>query len=384
MNGIIWINLVWTVALIFLLKKDLKPFLTLRNALLMVLVGILTIVFWASDLQVEFYKALLSLLLKPIDSYESFPFLNAILTVGVVVIREELSKGVVVLVFLVLLKLLNPKYSLRWPSIVVVLFVANLFSSWECSAYKESYSFIWRILMPLHFVFEMPMVYLLDKHFRKKNSISLFVFLKGLLAAMGVHYIWNLGVLLDNDLYVFMATNASYTLLHRMLIVAMVLNCAFYIIGILLMALELLQARKKGSVFAATVQRVSVWSQPLIDKPLWLFPVVPVLSLGLLIAYGTVKYRSQEFKPILINYCTTLNKGVVKTLAGTKKVDFDTLTVRKEMDEGKYTPYTPLNNRLRVYTEHDDYCIYIYVSNFRKYVAYKGLVIAVIKYKMVH
>ena len=106
--------------------------------------------------------------------------------------------------------------------------------------------------------------------------------------------------------------------------------------------------------------------------------------LGLLIAYGTVKYRSQEFKPILINYCTTLNKGVVKTLAGTKKVDFDTLTVRKEMDEGKYTPYTPLNNRLRVYTEHDDYCIYIYVSNFRKYVAYKGLVIAVIKYKMVH
>lgn len=384
MNDIAWINLGWTVALILLLKKDLKPFLTLRNALLMVLAGGLTILFFGSDLQIEFRKALQSLLLKPIDSYESFPFLNTILTIGVAVIREELSKGVMVLVMLVLLKLFNSRCPLRWPSIVVVLFVANLFSCWECSGYKDSYSFLWRVLMPLHFVFEMPMVYLLDKHFKKKNSISLFVFLKGLLAAIGVHYVWNLGVLLDNDLYVFMATNASYTLLHRMLIVVMALNCTFYIIWILLIALELLHARQKGAVFTAAVQRVSVWLQPLIDKFFWLFPAVPVLLLGLLMTYGTVKYRSQEFKPILINFCTTLNEGVVQTLAGTKKVDFDALPVKKEMDEGKYTLYTPLNNRLRLYKEHGDYCIYIDAISLRKYVAYNGLVVAVIEYKMVH
>lgn len=380
MNGIVWINLWWTVAIILLLKKDLKPFLSLRNAVLMVLVGVLTVLFFKSGLQGDLRQTLRQLFLKSIDSYEGFPFLNIVLTVGVGVVREELSKGVMALVFLVLLKWFNPKYSLRWPSIVAVLFIANIFSSWENIGYVESYSFIWRILMPVHFVFEMPMIYLLDKHFRKKNNISMLVFLKGLLVAMGVHYVWNVGVLLDNDLYVFMATNTSYTLLHNVLTVIMVLNCTFFLAWMMSIILELLSARQKGSALASTVQKVSVWLRPLNSKPSWIYLGVPVLLLGVLMVYGTVKYRTQEFKPILINHCTTLNKGIIKTYTGRKIVNFDTLAVKKEMDKGKYRLYAPLNNRLRLYTEKAGYCIYIDISSFRNYVAYNGLVIAVIKY----
>ena len=73
----------------------------------------------------------------------------------------------------------------------------------------------------------------------------------------------------------------------------------YFLYKMMSIVLELLGARQKGSSLASTVQKVSVRLRPLNNKFSWIYLGVPVLLLGVLMVYRTVKYSTRS-----LNLCS--------------------------------------------------------------------------------
>lgn len=376
MQNIAWICFWPFILIVILLRNELGVLRKWKNVLAMIIIGFLTILFFRSH---AFYLTAISYCA---DSYG--PFYDQLSTSLALVTREEIVKGIMIAVLLVFLKFLNPQISMQWAVVIAPFYICSLFSWNEAMGYYQNSmntTFLGRALFPVHLIFQMPMVFILFKYYKKGGRMrQVLIFCGSICAAIGIHFLWNACVTLDNDLYKYMAANIYYWRLFYACTFIKIVSAALLLLFVICLWF---------SVFCHFQHRNSVFSSWKVGDSLlktlrnkaYLFPIMSILFVGLFIVSGLYQYRFQKIKPLQMigDYREVKNNNVkvyINERYDSEEIDLATLPLVQTINKGEITIQKPYNYNLvpkYSYKPNELYKISIY--GYKQYLLYKDIVI---------
>lgn len=366
------------ILLVFWLKKDLRAVWTLKNMLIAIITGILTVIIFKSA---PLYVTALSLCPKIY-----LPFFDEMSMMFVFATREEVIKGIMTAVLLIILKLFNPRISMRWVAVIVPCYIGTLFSWHEALGYftiltiQNGNSTFWaRALLPLHLVFQTPMAYILFYHLQGKGIISrFFVFCGSIIVAIVIHFLWNTCVTLDNDVCYYMIANTHFNTLFYVSNIIKTICCAFILIWVACMWLKIF-AQSTNDIFRKPFL-VSVNNRitRILKHRASILPGLSTALVALFIAFGLHQYDLQKIKPLAIVEPLSYRGGklMIKLHRSQEEVELSSHPLVQAIDRGTVTAHKPYNHELfPKYSYHNNNPYSIFFRGFKQYLLYKNVVI---------
>lgn len=375
-----WICFWPLISIILLIRKDLYPFWKWRNIFAVIAIGFLTIFFFRSPVAKNLYVTAISLCT---DSY--IPFYDQLSTSLALVIREEVMKGMMIAVLLICVKRLNPQMSMQWIVVIVPLYICNLFAWHEAMGYYQvsfmNTTFLARTLFPVHFIFQIPMVFILFKYYDKEGKINqTLIFCGSLCAAIGIHFLWNVCVTLDNDLYKYMAANVHYLNLSYICTFVKIASATLLSIWVIYLWLRVFSHSQQRSYGNRFLQQAGDVLIKIVKGKVYFLPVTSIVLIGTFVTLGLYQYHIQDIKPLqMIGDLWDVKKNNVKIYTDNhslKKIDLTTLPLVQAIDKGKIAPQKPYNyNLIPKYRYKPTELYKISIFGYKQYLLYKDIVI---------
>lgn len=382
MQNFAWICLWPTLFTIFLIKKELHPFLRWRNIFAMLIAGILSMLFFQSSIA----KYLLYIVSSNQLCTKYIPFYDQLSSYFFSVIREEIMKGTMIAFLLILTKLLNPKISMKWIVVIVPLYICNLFSWHEAIGYFQASinsTSLARALFPVHYIFQIPMIFILFNFYQRGGIIRhFFIFLGSVCAAIITHFLWNGCATLDNDVYKYMAANSHYTILFYTSNFIKFISISLLSIFVIYLWINIFNNRQKSyQKSCSLLERVEKYTTKILKNKIHLLPLTSVVLIILFIIFGMHQYELQKIKPIhMIGDYWEVKKNKIKANINNHqtptKIDLTTLPLVQAVNKGDVKYLKPFNYNLTpkyIYKPTDDFQICVYFQ--KQYLLYKGIVI---------
>lgn len=368
----------WPLVLVFvLIKNDLRPLWKWKNAFVMIGMGALAIWFFRSPILRHFHAAMI--LHFPTDY---IPFYDQLSTSLALVIYEEVTKGVMILFLLLMIKLLNPKVSMRWTMVVVPLCVSNLFSLEETINYYQSFmnSTFWsRALFPVHFIFQIPMIFILFKYYRERGKMyQIIIFCGSMCAAIGTHFLWNACMMLDNDLYKYMAANIHYSILYYVCAFVKTMCSILLSIWLIFLGFRIFSCRQPRSCGERYLQKINDFLAEKLKGKACLLPMISAIIAVIFVVFGLSLYFPQKIKPVrMMGECQALRKNNIKAYVDNfhdpEKIDLAALPLVRAIKKKEMKRPRPFNFNLVSICSTGTYQICCYRN--KQYLLYEGIVI---------
>lgn len=281
--------------MVYWLRKDLQEFLNLKNLFVMIIIGILTALFF------EICPFMLTAVSLCPNVY--IPFLDNMSIMSTLIPREEITKGMMTAVLLLVLKLCNPRISMRWALVLTPFYICILFSWNEALDYFNhpggNNTFLGRALFPVHLIIQTPMVYILFNYFLGKGRIhQLFIFCCSIIAAICTHFLWNTCVMLDNDICYYMAANTHFdTLFYASNFIKIICWILIIVWGIYLW-LHIFTQSANNIFKKPFLKKMNGHISYIFMHRVYAIPGFCSALIALFIAFGLYQYDLQELKPI--------------------------------------------------------------------------------------
>lgn len=382
MQNITWICLWPTIFTIFLIRKELHPFLRWRNIFAMLIAGILSILFFQSSIAEYLYIFVSSNQLCT----KYIPFYDQLSTYSFLVTREEIMKGTMIAFLLILLKFLNPKISMKWIVVIVPLYICNLFSWHEAIGYFQASinsTSLARALFPIHYIFQIPMIFILFKFYKEGSMVRhFFIFCGSVCAAIAIHFLWNGCATLDNDVYKYMTANSHYTILYYTCNFIKIISTSLLTVFVIYLWANIFNNRQKNyRKNNSLLDIIEKYITKILKNKIHLLPLTSVILIISFIALGIHQYEIQEIKPLhMIGDYREVKKNKIKAYINNyhtpTKIDLTTLPLVQAINKGNVKYLKPFNYNLipkYAYKSTEDFQICVYSQ--KQYLLYKGIVI---------